>query len=320
MLNAPLKPDVRLEHVPKRRPERKRRVTICAGMMCTDGIVICADTELTLTTMKASRAKIFITAEHLQDFRMAIAGAGDYDFCKAAIQYTEPTLTSDDTPSLENLQSAIGDAVNDVYVNHIYPNKLNSRDISLLAAMWRKGEGYRLIRTSETAVLRVDRYEVLGSGGEIAEYILKRMYSEDLTIAQAVALAIYLMAEVKQRGQGCGGETNISVLRADGEMFEVLQDQVAEYEQTMQNMNNFSRLLFYHVFDLEKSQAGFYRGNRAIGEAFDGLRGPMVMSEVLRRANPKLPEKQIKKLFREEVRQFLQRTKRGRKRQPPSPG
>lgn len=98
MLSAPLRiprPDLRLEPRPRRPTERKRRVTIAAGMMCSDGIVLCADTELTLSSLKASRAKIFVTAEHISDFRMAIASAGDYDFCKAAIQYSEPVLTAD---------------------------------------------------------------------------------------------------------------------------------------------------------------------------------------------------------------------------------
>jgi hypothetical protein len=72
-----------------------------------------------------------------------------------------------------------------MYTEHIYRNPQFPRDISLMAAMWRQNEGLRLIRTAETAVIRVDRYDVIGSGGDLAEYILKRMYEDDLRFRMA---------------------------------------------------------------------------------------------------------------------------------------
>jgi hypothetical protein len=80
MLSAPPVPRIP-RPVPRRLPERQSRVTLIAGMVCSDGIVLCGDTELTLTSLKASRSKIFV-APRLKDFRVAIAGAGDYDYCK----------------------------------------------------------------------------------------------------------------------------------------------------------------------------------------------------------------------------------------------
>jgi len=136
---------------------------------------------------------MFVSAPHLKDCRVAIAGAGDYDFCKAAIQYTEPVfapIKGQGEPSLANLQDAISDAITQVYTDHIYPNPQGALHPYLMAAIWRRGEGLRLIKTYETAVIRVDSYEVLGSGGELAEYILKRMYSEEMSSVDRLKPAI----------------------------------------------------------------------------------------------------------------------------------
>ncbi|HEY0875587.1 MAG TPA: hypothetical protein VGD94_19070 [Vicinamibacterales bacterium] len=301
-------------------------MTLVAGIVCADGLVLCSDTELTGNTQKGNRAKIFTIGHCHEDCLIAIGVAGDYDFGKAAIQYMGPVFGEPEAPSLENMRSALSDAVTDVYTNHIYPNKLNQRDIYLMAAMWRQGEGVSLIKTSETALIHVERYEAIGTGGELAEYILKRMYADDMRLDQAVALAIHVLREVKERGQGVGGETHISVISNDGRLFEVLPEQVAEYEASMCGLDTIWQQTFYHCFDLTRSDAQYKKGCEVIGRYLKRLRGPMVKAEVKRRnGSPTIPFDQDEVVRAEDApieeadRPIPQRSKRGRKRQPPSP-
>lgn len=295
-------------------------MTIAAGLLCQDGIVLCADTELTLPTSKASRGKIFTAAHGSNDAAMLIACAGDYDFCKAALQYMEPALLTDAAPTVEDLQSAIESAIEDVYEHHIYPNKLSSRHIELIGAMWGRVGGYRLVKTADTAVIRVDRYEVAGTGGELGEYILKRMYRDGMRLSEAVALAIYILNEVKQRGMGCGGESQVSVLRSDGAMFEVSRKQVAEVEQSIDQMEKYQRLIFAVTFDLDRSEENLQDAITHAAKGLRMLRGPMATIEALRRANPGKSDEELAPLLKAQVRRVLQRSKRAVKALPPSPG
>ena len=140
-----------------------------------------------------------------------------------------------------------------------------------------------------------------------------------MSIAQAVAVAIHMLAEVKQRGQGVGGETQISAINSDGEIFEVTQDQVEEYESTANNLDLAWRTLFMHGFDLSLSQKQYQAAVEVVSRFLKCIRGPMVQSEVLRRANPSLTEEEVARLFRRSRPRVRLVSKRAQKDRPPSP-
>jgi hypothetical protein len=60
-------------------------VTVAGGMVCSDEILVYADTEWTATTMKIQRAKHWALVG-AGEFKCVIAGAGDEDNLRLAIQ------------------------------------------------------------------------------------------------------------------------------------------------------------------------------------------------------------------------------------------
>lgn len=277
-------------------------MTIAAGILCADGIVLCADTEITTSTIKTTRGKLF-HGYHTDQSRMACAVAGDFDFAKSALEYMGPVFQQEQPPGLENMRDAVADSIGDMYENHVWKNPVNQRDFSLLVGGWTKTEGLRLWKTVETVIHEVSGYDALGSGGDIAEYILKKRYEDDISLASGVALAIYMLAEVKRHGQHCGGETHIQVLHADGRYLEVLQEQVEEYERGMFALDYYSNEAFKACYNLDSSQADYSKIVDAISSGLKKLRGPMVIQEVRRRAAKRVPRS----------------PKRDRKALPPSP-
>ena len=50
---------------------------------------------------------------------------------------------------------------------------------SLLVACWSKNDGLYLFKTVDTRVVRVEFYDVIGAGAEVAEYVLAKRSSRD---------------------------------------------------------------------------------------------------------------------------------------------
>lgn len=61
-----------------------------------------------------------------------------------------------------------------------------------------------------------DKYDAIGSGSAIAEYLLARLCSEPLTVEQAITVGIYVVEEVKKIDPFCGGATQVVSLSKDG--------------------------------------------------------------------------------------------------------
>ena len=63
---------------------------------------------------------------------------------------------------------------------------------------------------------RVNKYLTIGSGGIIADYILSRLWFENLTVNQVIKTVIYVLEEAKRFDVGTGGLTDIFILDSQG--------------------------------------------------------------------------------------------------------
>jgi 20S proteasome alpha/beta subunit len=66
----------------------------------------------------------------------------------------------------------------------------------------------------------------LGSGSAYAEYLLGKLYREDMTVHQAATLAVYVVEEVKKIDPGCGGTTQLVTMEG-GKLKRWSTDEVA---------------------------------------------------------------------------------------------
>jgi proteasome alpha subunit len=327
MLGRPPAPRIKRPE-PRWLHEQENPLTLAAGIRCRDGVVLFADTEITLANTKTNRHKIFLASHPSGSSSAAIAGAGDYDFIKKAIQLTEPTLSAESPPSLRDIASAFEDAVGELYTDHVWPNKLNPEGIELMIAAWTKDDGYGLFKTHDTALIRVDHFEAIGTGEEIGEYLLKKMYREDMSVDLAMAVAVYILSEAKRSGRYVGGQSEIVILMDDGEMLYTAEDQLTEYEATIQRLASLQSETFFYCFDLSRSAEQFLGDIATMTAKMRQLRGPMLNGEIARRLEvKKLPAhmqpEMMKRLpagVKVVVQRSPQRSKRGRKRRPPSRG
>ncbi len=195
----------------KHRPPRRKQVTIAAGFHYKDGVVICADSEMT------HPQALKIGEEKIQFFPgrqacMVMTGAGDRDFIRMAFEKVVRKLqASPANIDNDDVQAAIEDTVVELYERHIaaLPPAINFDGFSLLAAVSSSGPSIRLIKTTDTAVSSSLSFESIGTGAILGKYLADTMYEPDMPQNQAVTLASYIVYVAKNYISGCGGKTSI---------------------------------------------------------------------------------------------------------------
>ncbi len=100
---------------PKRLPQVKA-MTVAAGFLCSDGIILCADSEHSDEITKFQRSKVYRFGKNL-----VLTGAGQISYIRMAFDKLSDKYEQGipDTPSGARL--ALEEVVVDVYANHIAP-------------------------------------------------------------------------------------------------------------------------------------------------------------------------------------------------------
>ncbi|MGH9685796.1 MAG: hypothetical protein ACRD5K_01735 [Candidatus Acidiferrales bacterium] len=183
-------------------------MTIAAGIVCADGILICADSEVSYAPSKRQREKVYPFENHL-----LLTGSGNGDFIKMAFdklcdeyKNSRPVNPSDARQVLETL-------VLKMYQEHIFSfyqtNDPERPSLNLIVASRCKDGRLALVRTRDTAAILVDRYEATGSGEDLFEYWARLFYRSTLTMDLMSYLTLFILREVKRNVMGCGGESHI---------------------------------------------------------------------------------------------------------------
>ena len=207
----------------KRFPVGRKYVTIAAGFVCQDGIVLCADTEETGVGYKRRVVKLQIMPNKppfSEDEPVAIfTGSGDAAFVDEVIEEMWNGVLESGEQELSKIIKRL-QYENRRYHTTIYhcyppatrPELLPAAD--LLFAV-RAKDGFGLFRAYGTRFTRVRRYASIGCGAELADYICDE--AQTIWTVRAVPLAVYMLNRVKDHVPGCGGDSHIAILTRDGE-------------------------------------------------------------------------------------------------------
>jgi hypothetical protein len=216
-------------------------MTIALGFMCTDGIVLAADRELSTPTVKIDgpKAWIFAYPREAEDpqLRVCLVGAGDYAFIKFAAEQLDDLLmkwvAQHGAPTIDDVKDVIQTVIMDVHHEHLYPiGQPHERPaIDLLIGLWLKSGRMRLARTSLTAVTKVWNYEAVGIGSDLANFLVRRFYADRIPISSAMFWASYVLMHAKKYVPGCGGPSDVIAMFKSGTTGALKKGTIATYEQ-----------------------------------------------------------------------------------------
>ena len=202
------------EFQPKRLPRRKA-VSIAIAAICKDGLVMCADTQVTHPNGdKSYECKISTIQLSENRGTLVLSYAGIPDDEKAVVERLRNKIAGQDK-TFDDVRTDLQDALNKVLGR-------SRRNHQMLCGYCDSGN-FRLLKTSDRVISPVDCWDCVGWGDSaLTKYLGAIFLSGDiLPLLRAVPICIYLIAQAKKYVGWCGGDTDIAVLNPNGEVTEL---------------------------------------------------------------------------------------------------
>lgn len=207
----------------KRLSVRRKAVTIIAGFKCYEGVVLCADTQETLEHAKRNIPKLRFEPKNQHgfpeqvspdDLAVAFCGAGDGPFIDklASVAWEDASVATSIDEACEAIENSIKRTYREfglIYQQGLCP------EVQLIFGV-KMHHKSRLFSAVGPIVNEKSGYDCGGVGHYMADFLASRMYSEYLPVHQCVILAAYILFQSKEHVDGCGGDSQIVVLREDG--------------------------------------------------------------------------------------------------------
>jgi hypothetical protein len=214
------------EPVKTRRPDflikPRKGVTLIAGMKCTDGFLVAADTAVTIGNTVSHGNKLYLCQGN--GWKLVIAGAGYLSTARMTYENIRDRANRLNAPSVLHLKRVVKKAILDTWTTYIWPyfrdHVIQDAPLfSLMVGIEAEGQ-FELLVSENAAISEVETYAFQGSGTEIAQYLgetfLRMPPSRTLTfpVAVGVHLAIELFGIAKLYGASVGLDTQIIAWRA----------------------------------------------------------------------------------------------------------
>jgi hypothetical protein len=239
-------------------------VTIAAGLLCREGVLLCTDTEVTDWESKTQESKM-----RYFDFpggRVCFAYAGNTRFAFSAIEKCEKRLnrkTKQPIDPYNEIESVLDKEYRRNVLSHPSQDKDHTLHYWLLIALWLDGAGTKLYVSSLTALNEVKEFECEGSGKQLAKHILKSAFYGKMAYSEALCLAAYAISLVKDTVQYCDGIGVFRFLSHNGAIATTTSQAglgggvCAQVERYAMGYEFLTRRLLLHIFDPTKDEQYF---------------------------------------------------------------
>jgi hypothetical protein len=228
-------------------------VTIAAGILCTDGMVLCTDTEHSISEDRKARASKMrfweivypIDSNFETDTRLGIglAGAGHSDWIAAFIQGMDRDVLLDvpegfDIEMFEGLLRKYNDTFFEKYIRAYAENPAHRPQVYMLVLTQFSDKRRTIFHVHENVVLRAEEqnFMAVGAGAPVFQSLGKALlgdfpaHKEVWNMREAASVAVYIMDKVKSEVPGCGGNSHIVMIGRDREKHEISTKRIKELE------------------------------------------------------------------------------------------
>ncbi|MGA3169144.1 MAG: hypothetical protein ABSF14_23860 [Terriglobia bacterium] len=178
-------------------------MTIAAGFKCRDGVLLCADSQITSDQGKTYQAKIFGINKPAGVY---LTYCGSVLFAKELVDVLRESLKGDPGKSAAKKVRKIYQHFH--HRHYTQPKKAEKSFADILITL-RDEDQALLYHASGRHFLLVDTYQPLGIGREYGESLFAPFYNKTMTRTEAGYLAIYALWKIKAYVHGCGGRTHI---------------------------------------------------------------------------------------------------------------
>jgi len=209
-----------LWHVAKSSPYHKRfaaskAVTVAIGFCCEDGLVMCADRQITsVTGFKSEKRKIFRAT--WWDLSILFSYAGDPDAAHVLFGKIRENFHSEFGKSRARSTAYKARAA----LEKIFTNRHAKRLETLIGIRFREDSSFHLFRTSGHKVVEGDM-EHIGCGDSSAlRYVSDLLLTGMPAVTEATILGSYVVSVANRYVDGCSGGPDITAINKDGSIGE----------------------------------------------------------------------------------------------------
>lgn len=190
-------------------------MTIAAGTLCTDGILLCADSETGDYVGKYQRRKI----RDYEGFPLFVTGAGTTSYIEMAADTIYDTFRAAWPENSRDARQKTEEVILDIHSRHISPFYDNSDSnrpaMDLVIAVRCSDADLALIGSSGTATFLSSDSVSVGSGKHLWEYWAQLFDMTTLPASVASYISLFILREVSDNVPGCGGQVYAVTLPRD---------------------------------------------------------------------------------------------------------
>jgi hypothetical protein len=214
------------------RKPRMETVTIAAGFVHQNGIVLCSDTQQEAGASKYHGPKVGIV--DIPYGKIAFAMAGHSDFATAAIQACSARLAS--VPPSDTIR-VLAEVIESEYRRLVFTHPLFETDHNLpywlLLAIWQESSNTCSMWVTQEHSLHscFQGFRAVGIGTDMANVIMRPVENDPLSESDALTLMAYMMARVKDTVPSCGGISQYISIDNDGHVSALVNIALEEVEK-----------------------------------------------------------------------------------------
>jgi len=189
--------------------------------------------------------------KHKSDFAVAFGGAGHGPFIDKLVE--NAWQNSQAATSLDGVCDEIEKSIKATYkeFGEIYQSGFCPSAQLIYGVKMHNNS--RLFTAHGPVVNETDGYDSQGIGYYLADFICKRMYNHALTLKQCAILAAYVLFQVKENVDGCGGESHIAILRNGGSSGLIDNDRIEQLSKLLSWSDQDLGQILLAIADLEIS-------------------------------------------------------------------
>ncbi len=231
----------------RQKQDRGEPMTIIVGVICKDGIVLGCDSQASsakgVPVKRTDYTKIYEIPLGGDGYAI-LSGAGTGAFITRASELLEDRCKNIVCKKPREFADICEDVVTELFKRYVVDrtkvlglrktkmpqviqggvqwqeDPLESPGIVLLTGIQcgdAKNPNWCLYTVHPDGIAeKDDKYDAIGSGSAIAEYLLARLCSETLDVDQATKVVVYVVEEVKKIDPFCGGPTKVVALSKNG--------------------------------------------------------------------------------------------------------
>jgi 20S proteasome alpha/beta subunit len=183
-------------------------MTIAAGFVCADGLVIAADGEISNNIAKWEDTKVHQCIR--KNYGVVISGAGDSTLLKMAVDEIDLQLA--ENADLQRIREIVVDVTDRLSRRCIFcyvDGDPDRPDLQLLVGARMKSGQTLLLKTEVNRICEVSGCDFVGVGHTLARTVASWLYQPQMPADVVAVIAMQIVYWVKQHVSGCGQETRV---------------------------------------------------------------------------------------------------------------